>query len=117
MTSPEANSKPLPDKINDLLDNSNVEEGKKEELLQAMLGVARGIVDHPNGTTDLEADFENAFEGLSAEKVNLLLAYRHSTPTMIVGHPDIAGVLSNGHSGETGASRAVPPSILWKPSQ
>jgi hypothetical protein len=115
MTSPEANSKPLPDKINNLLDNSEVEEGKKEELLQAMLGIARGITEHTNGTApalNLKKDFHEAFESLSADKVDMILSYRDKPP-MIVGHPDTLSAFWNNGQQEA----AVTPRILRKPEQ
>lgn len=116
---------------------------KQKEILQAMLGIARGITEHANGTTgnlngaaehangsagnangsaehasriapepNLKKDFKDAFKGMSAEKVDLILSYKEKPP-MIVGHPDTLTAYWDNGQGDA----AVTPRILRKQAQ
>jgi hypothetical protein len=82
MTGRRSKGRTLFNKVKHLLENTEVEEERKEELL-----------------SDLRKDFDKAFEGHSAGKVTMLLSYRNSQPPIIVGNPDILqAARDNGHA-------------------
>jgi hypothetical protein len=97
MNSPGSNGKTLLDKIKLLLQNTAMDEKRREELLKAILGLARGITNGTNGdaTLKLQKGFDEAFEGLPADKVTMLLSYRDGQPHIIVGNPDILQATSD----------------------
>jgi hypothetical protein len=118
MTNRDQNGTTLSGKIQNMLDNSEVPPEQQEELLRAMLGLARGITDDPNGHAgpDLNADFTNAFEPLPRDKVDMLLAYRDVAPGIIVQQPNPITALSNGQSSDPEAPYVVTPRILRRPA-
>jgi DNA-binding SARP family transcriptional activator/tetratricopeptide (TPR) repeat protein len=83
--------KSMIEKIRDMLENSEVDSERHEDLLRAMLSVARGATDETNGgkgDSDLRAGFDDAFEPLSKEQVERFLLYQEAPPTMIVQNPE-----------------------------
>jgi hypothetical protein len=64
---------------------------KHRNFLLAVIGAVCRITDAKNGNAerDLQAEFEAAFEALSADQVAGLLAYANGAPPMIVHHEDI----------------------------
>jgi hypothetical protein len=118
MTNPDPDRRTLCEKVNDLLVNSEVEDEKQEQLLRAMLGVARSITDGLNGnsTSSFQADFNNAFVPLTKTKVDMLLACEDSPLKVIVQNPDPI-TAENGQSSEPEAPHTDPPEIVEDPEQ
>ena len=106
------------DKVRSLLDSSEVDPERQEELLRAMLAIARGITDSASGDTtpDLHTDFDEAFEPLSRDKVGMLLEYR-SSPPMIVQNPDPFAASLDERRLDAATDYAVPPRILRRPTR
>lgn len=65
-------------------------ESRQKEILQAMLGIARGVTKHSSTSTsrNIEQDFNDAFEPLDVDTVKMLLNYHKYGPGLIVQNPD-----------------------------
>jgi hypothetical protein len=99
------------------LSNNLEPDSNQQDILRAIVGIARGITADPNGNEprNLQKDFDEAYEPLTKDQVKVLLALK-AGPPMIVKHEQIVPS-ANGLSAQPPDYSRVQLKIAQSPQQ